>query len=67
MYRKILMTVAAAITATLALSGCVESQMPLMTDAKPLLGQQFEVHLYENFVDGKANDFHTSVYQWRDG
>lgn len=45
MYRKILMTVAAAITATLALSGCVESQMPLMTDAKPLLGQQFEVHL----------------------
>jgi len=67
MYRKILMTVAAAITATLALSGCVESQMPLMTDAKPLLGQQFEVHLYENFVDGRANDFHTSVYQWRDG
>jgi outer membrane murein-binding lipoprotein Lpp len=39
------MTVAAAIAATLALSGCVESKMPLMTDAKPLLGQQFEVHL----------------------
>ena len=31
-----------------------------------LLGQQFEVHLYENFVDNKANDFHTSVYQWKD-
>ena len=65
MYRKILMIFAAAVTATLALSGCVESQMPLMTDAKPLLGQQFEVHLYENFVDGKATDFHTSVYHWK--
>jgi len=67
MYRKVLITLAATVTAALALSGCVESQMPLMTEAKPLLGQQFEVHLYESFVDGKANDFHTSVYQWKDG
>jgi hypothetical protein len=67
MYRRILLTLALAVTATLALSGCVESQMPLMTDAKPLLGQQFEVHLYESFVDGKATDFHTSVYHWQDG
>ena len=67
MYRKLLMTLAAAVTATSTLSGCVESQMPLMTDARPLLGQQFEVHLYESFVDGKANDFHTSVYRWKDG
>lgn len=67
MYRNFFMTFAAAVTTTLALSGCVESQMPLMTEAKPLLGQQFEVHLYENFVDGKATDFHTSVYQWKDG
>jgi len=41
--------------------------MPLWTDAQPLLGQQFEVHLYENFVDGKAGDFHASVYRWKDG
>jgi len=67
MYRKLLMTFAAAVTTTWALSGCVESQMPLMTDAKPLLGQQFEVHLYEGFADGKATDFHTSVYHWKDG
>ena len=40
--------------------------MPLLTDAKPLLGQQFEVHLYENFADGKASDFHRAVYQWKD-
>ena len=67
MVRKILMTFAAAVTTTLALSGCVESQMPLMTDTKPLLGQQFEVHLYESFVEGKATDFHTAVYHWTDG
>jgi hypothetical protein len=56
-----------AVTAALSLSACVESQVPLLTDAQPLLGQQFEVHLYENFVDGKAGDFHVSVYQWKDG
>ena len=56
-----------AAAAALALSACVESQMPLVTDARPLLGQQFEVHLYENFIDKKANDFHTSSYRWTDG
>lgn len=66
MYRKLLMTLAAAVS-TIALSGCVESQTPLISDARPLLGLQFEVHLYENFVDNKANDFHTSVYHWKDG
>ena len=30
------------------------------------VGQQFEVHLYENFVDGKAGDFHTAAYQWKE-
>ena len=67
MVRKLLMTLAAAVTAALTLAGCVESQAPLMADAKPLLGQQFEVHLYENFADNKASDFHTSVYHWQDG
>jgi hypothetical protein len=54
------------VTAALALSACVESQVPLLTDAQPLLGQQFDVHLYENFVDGKAGDFHMAGYQWKD-
>ncbi len=58
---------AVVVTVALALSACVESQVPLMTDAKPLLGQQFEVHLYETFVDGKARDFHTSTYYWKEG
>jgi hypothetical protein len=61
------MGLAAAVTAALALSACVESQVPLITDTRPLLGQQFEVHLYETFIDGKATDFHTSSYYWKDG
>ena len=61
------MAFAAATATALALSGCVESQAPLITDARPLLGQRFEVHLYETFVDGKASDFHTSSYFWKDG
>lgn len=67
MGRRFLIGLAAAIVAALALSGCVESQAPLIVDARPLLGPQFEVHLYEDFVDGKANDFHTAVYYWKDG
>ena len=67
MYRKLLITLASAVSAAVVLSGCVESQTPLITEAKPLLGQQFEVHLYEDFVDGKATDFHTAVYRWQDG
>ena len=62
--RRIWSAVAAA--TMLTLSACVELQIPLLTDTQPLLGQQFEVHLYENFVDGKALDFHTSIYRWKD-
>ena len=61
------MAFSAATATALALSGCVESQAPLITYARPLLGQRFEVHLYETFVDGKASDFHTSSYFWKDG
>jgi hypothetical protein len=56
----------AAIAASL-LSACVQSQTPLITDAQPLLGQRFEVHLYEDFVDNKASGVHASTYQWKDG
>jgi hypothetical protein len=61
------MSLAGVVSIALALSACVESQTPLITEAKPLLGQQFEVHLYETFVDGKASDFHTSAYFWKEG
>jgi hypothetical protein len=58
---------AAAVVVAIGLAGCVESQNPLITDAKPLLGEQFEVHLYENFIGNKASAFHKAFYQWRNG
>jgi hypothetical protein len=57
----------AIVTAALMLSGCIESQVPLLTDVHPLLGQSFEVNLYEDFVDGKANSYHSTIYRWEDG
>src|SRR5262245_23416396 len=67
MSRNVFAKLAAAAIAALSLSACVQSQAPLITDAQPLLGQQFEVHLYEDFVDNKASGVHASTYQWKDG
>jgi hypothetical protein len=49
------------------LSACVVSQEPLLTDSQPLLGRQFEAHLYEDFQNAKAGDFHVATYRWEDG
>lgn len=67
MGRNFLGRIALAVISALSLTGCVESQAPLITDAQPLLGQQFGVHLYEEFVDNKAGDVHSSAYWWKDG
>jgi hypothetical protein len=67
MSRTVFGKFAIAAIAALSLSACVQSQVPLITDAQPLLGQQFEVHLYEDFVDNKASGVHASTYQWKDG
>jgi hypothetical protein len=67
MARKFLGCLAAAALAALSLSACVESRLPLIANAQPVLGQQFEVHLYEDFVDNKASGVHASVYRWQDG
>ena len=34
-------------SAALTLTACVESGAPLISNAKPLLGQEFRVHLYD--------------------
>lgn len=67
MSRKLFSQLAAVTIAALTLSACVESRVPFVTNAQPLLGQQFEVHLYEDFVDNKANATHAAVYQWKEG
>lgn len=67
MFARHLRTHFIAVLAAIPLTACVESQAPLIESAQPLLGQQFEVHLYEEFVDNKASAVHASVYQWNDG
>lgn len=67
MTRKFLGQLAATAIAAFALSACVESRVPLVTNTQPVLGQQFEVHLYEDFVDNKAGAVHASAYRWQDG
>ena len=67
MSRIVFTKLSVAAIAALFLSACVQSETPLITDAQPLLGQQFEVHLYEEFVDNKASGVHASTYQWKDG
>jgi hypothetical protein len=67
MSRTVFGKLAVAAIAALFLSGCVQSEAPLITDAQPLLGQQFEVHLYEDFVENKASGMHAAIYQWKDG
>jgi hypothetical protein len=46
------------------LSGCITSQTPLLSDAAPLFGEQFQLNLYENFVDGRAKSLKTSTFGW---
>jgi hypothetical protein len=67
MSRTVYAKLTVAAIAALSLSACVQSETPLISDAQPLLGQQFEVHLYEDFVDNKASGVHASTYQWKDG
>jgi hypothetical protein len=49
------------------LTACVESETSLLKNAQPFLGQRFEVHLYEDLVEGKAGNFHGANYSWSDG
>lgn len=65
MFRKL--SLVGAAVASLSLSACVQSDKPLLRDAKPTLGQQFEVHLYERVGGSKRFDFHATSYNWKDG
>ena len=67
MLKRTFLHAALCVVTAVALSACVESKTPLITDAKPLLGESFEVHLYENFNDNKAADLHTATYRWSNG
>jgi hypothetical protein len=56
--------VALILFAGFMLSGCVQSETPLLAQSKPLLGAQFQLNLYQDFIGGKALSVTTSVFRW---
>ena len=56
--------VALILFAAFVLSACVQSKKPLLHGSKPLLGAQFELNLYQDFIEGKALSVKTSVFRW---
>jgi hypothetical protein len=54
---------ATAAGALLALSGCISSTTPILTDAKPVLGERGQIHVY-TLMDGVARDPGVISYQW---
>jgi hypothetical protein len=52
--------------AAFVLSGCVQSKKPLLAGSKPLLGAQFQLNLYQDFIERKALSVKTSVFRWND-
>jgi hypothetical protein len=53
----------AAAAALLALTGCISSTTPILTDAKPVLGERGQIHVY-TLTDGVARDPGVISYQW---
>jgi hypothetical protein len=49
--------------AALALSGCISSTVPILSDAKPVLGERGLIHVY-TLSDGAARDPGVITYQW---
>jgi hypothetical protein len=54
---------AAALLAALALSGCISSSGPLLTDAKPLIGMAGTLHIF-SLTDGSARDPSRLSFSW---
>lgn len=50
----------------LALGGCISSTAPILTDAKPVLGERGTIHVYE-LDQGAARNPGTVTFQWTGG
>jgi len=46
-----------------SLSGCISSTAPILTDAKPVLGERGVIHVY-TLAQGAASDPGTMTFQW---
>ncbi len=47
----------------LALAGCIQSAEPILTDAKPMLGQRLNLQFY-SLVDGVASEPSQEQFSW---
>jgi hypothetical protein len=56
--------IAVILLAALLLAACVQSDKPLLTGTKPVLGDQFQLNLFDDFTDGKADTVRTAVFRW---
>jgi hypothetical protein len=52
-----------AVLAALALTGCVDSTDPIITDAQPMFGPQVRLHAY-SLIDGQASGPETGTFRW---
>jgi hypothetical protein len=59
-----LVPVALILLAAFMLAACVQSETPLLAGTTPMLGDQFQLNLYEDFTDGKAVSAKTAVFRW---
>jgi len=55
--------IAVVVTVALALSGCISSTAPILSDAKAILGDQFEMHMYSP-RDGGQHSEGVVTLQW---
>lgn len=58
------LTRALAPAAALALAGCVVSDKPLLSQTKPLLGDHFNVAIYSDFENDRAQTMDERHYAW---
>lgn len=55
-----------ALAAVAMLAGCIDSAAPVLTDAKPLLGDRLHLQLY-GLHEGTAHEPTSATYAWRGG
>jgi hypothetical protein len=57
------LSLASAALAALALTGCISSTAPILSDAKPVLGERGLIHVF-TLSQGAAHDPGTVSFQW---
>src|SRR5580704_8232061 len=61
--RRCFLSMASLLGAALALSGCIGSTAPVLTDAKPVLGERGVIHVF-TLSGGAAHDPGVVSFQW---